>query len=596
MVTPPEAGMVSPMVSWITDTEPTERFPLFTRANADEVGPDPFSPLGWSLAWLRGTGPGAADGFVTFGVVEAAELAPQHQIFANYGGYFYNALSLSRLMGVRMPGATVDAIDKAYFGNHPGVPAYEADPRDVNEPCTARLGETMAWVMSTDGFPRMDEGIERSHRVQAERPDLTTLTDSGLVDRARYVTTVIREVWHPYCEVTLAAAIGPGAVSAVCVAIGREHDAVALFGGIGGVESAGASTAIWELSRRVRESTTLTSTFDLGVDGLLRRLRGDTSGAVTAFLDDFDVLLRDFGHRGPNEWDLRSHSWTTKPELVLGMIERVRLRTDDHAPAAVASAAAAERRRLTAEIANGLEADPATRDLFLAGVRSGALFFQQREAGKSAVIRLHHEAKLALMELGRRMVTRGVLDEPQQLFFVLDAELDEFVASPESLTRAICDRERDFARLQRLQPPYIVDSRVGAPPIDEWSYREGAPADMTAGGDVLQGAAAAPGRATGRARIVLDPSSTEIEPGDVLVCATTDPSWAPLFLVASAVVCNVGAIGSHAAIVAREMGVPCAVSVVDATVRIPDRAMVLVDGTSGQVTILRTDARSPESL
>lgn len=587
----PETDSSGPLISWITDTEPWERFPVFTRANADEVGPEPFSPLGWSLGWLQGTGPGAADGFVTFGVVAVEELAPRHQIFANYGGYFYNNLSLSRLLGVRMPGATVDAIDEAYFGNHPGVPPYEADPRDDDERCTAQLAETTAWVMGAQSFPRMDEGITRSHQIRAGRPDLAQLTDAQLVERARFVTSVIREAWHPYCEVTLAASIGPGAVSAICRGIGRGNDAVTLFGGIGGVESAGASVALWDLSRQVRASASLAAAFDAGVEDLLDRLGEDTSDVAAAFLDRFADLLDDFGHRGPNEWDLRSHSWVTKPALVLGMIERIRYQDDDHAPHVVAVRATEQRELLTAEIAGILESDPETRDLFLAGVRSGAFFYQQREAGKSAVIRLFHEAKLALMELGHRLVAQEVLAEPQQLFLLLDEELDDLVVAPDSMVATIRARQRHFSRLGKLQPPYIVDSRTGPPPIDQWSARAGERTTKASVGDVLQGAAAAPGRVSGRARIVLDPSTTDIEPGDVLVCATTDPSWAPLFMAASAVVCDVGAIGSHAAIVAREMGVPCAVSVVDATTRIADGAEILVDGTSGQVVILRDGSR-----
>jgi phosphohistidine swiveling domain-containing protein len=66
---------------------------------------------------------------------------------------------------------------------------------------------------------------------------------------------------------------------------------------------------------------------------------------------------------------------------------------------------------------------------------------------------------------------------------------------------------------------------------------------------------------------------------------TTDPSWAPLFLAVAGVVCDVGAVASHAAIVSRELGVPCAVSVVAATSRIPDGATVTLDGASGRVTI-----------
>jgi len=70
------------------------------------------------------------------------------------------------------------------------------------------------------------------------------------------------------------------------------------------------------------------------------------------------------------------------------------------------------------------------------------------------------------------------------------------------------------------------------------------------------------------------------------VAPTTDPSWAPLFLSVGGVVVNVGAVGSHAAIVSRELGVPCAVSVIQATTRIPEGALITVDGSTGTVTIV----------
>ena len=91
----------------------------------------------------------------------------------------------------------------------------------------------------------------------------------------------------------------------------------------------------------------------------------------------------------------------------------------------------------------------------------------------------------------------------------------------------------------------------------------------------------------GRARIILDSHDpTALEPGDVLVAPLTDPSWTPLFVPASGVVVDVGAALSHAIIVSRELGIPCVVSATDATKRIPDGAMIRVDGDTGVVTIL----------
>ena len=87
-------------------------------------------------------------------------------------------------------------------------------------------------------------------------------------------------------------------------------------------------------------------------------------------------------------------------------------------------------------------------------------------------------------------------------------------------------------------------------------------------------------------RIVSGGCVRDLEPGEVLVAPITDPAWTPLFLPSAAVVVNVGALMSHAVIVSRELGIPCVVSVEEATSRIPNGALVEVDGTAGTVTIL----------
>ena len=82
----------------------------------------------------------------------------------------------------------------------------------------------------------------------------------------------------------------------------------------------------------------------------------------------------------------------------------------------------------------------------------------------------------------------------------------------------------------------------------------------------------------------IDPSALEV--ADILIAPITDPSWTPLFMAAAGVVCDVGAAFSHAAIVSRELGIPCVVSVANATARIPDGALIEVDGTTATVRVL----------
>jgi phosphoenolpyruvate synthase/pyruvate phosphate dikinase len=92
---------------------------------------------------------------------------------------------------------------------------------------------------------------------------------------------------------------------------------------------------------------------------------------------------------------------------------------------------------------------------------------------------------------------------------------------------------------------------------------------------------------TGRARVIVDTAQIEnFEPGEILVAPQTDPSWAPLFMVAAGVVVDTGALNSHAMIVSRELGIPCVAGVADASRRIADGTLLEVDGSTGVVTVL----------
>ncbi len=244
----------------------------------------------------------------------------------------------------------------------------------------------------------------------------------------------------------------------------------------------------------------------------------------------------------------------------------------------------AERDRVTAMIREQVAADPETAGLFEAALQSAQLFLAGRERAKTNVVRVINEARVALYEYGRRLVDRGVITDAEQLFMVTDEELDPLRAEPEAFAGVIAERWEVYRTLFDREPVFIVNGRV--PTLDEMTRRDSKQVTVATGGEVLTGAAGSGGIASGRARIVLDAADPEgLEPGDVLIARQTDPSWVPLMVSAAAVVVNVGAQGSHAMIVSRELGVPCVVSVADATDIIPDGAMVTVDGTAGTVTI-----------
>jgi len=192
--------------------------------------------------------------------------------------------------------------------------------------------------------------------------------------------------------------------------------------------------------------------------------------------------------------------------------------------------------------------------------------------------------RLACREVGRRLVDAGHLDNIEQVFMFTDEEIDAVLVDPAAWTEVARTREQQYLSLFELDPPFVV---VGdPPPLSEWSRRDAVVVDESVSGTVLSGIPGCPGVATGRARVVLDPSDpTALEPGDILVAPLTDPAWTPLFVPAAAVVVDVGAQITHAVIVSRELGIPCVVSVTGATRSIPDGAMVTVDGTAGTVTV-----------
>src|SRR3954447_15166540 len=190
-----------------------------------------------------------------------------------------------------------------------------------------------------------------------------------------------------------------------------------------------------------------------------------------------------------------------------------------------------------------------------------------------------HEARMALTELARRLHSEGHLENQRQLFMATDDELDILIAEPEALRERLAEREKRGGELAGPDIPTFLHSRAGIKPLNEIPRRAEAEVEVAKPGDVLQGGPASAGVARGRARVIRDTASiSEFQPGEVLVAPQTDPSWTPLFMVASAVVVDVGAMGSHAMIVSRELGIPCAAGVTNATRRIPTGAEVEGDG------------------
>lgn len=577
------------MDTWIADTEPSERFPIYTRANADEVGPDPFTPLNWTLTWEQGIVPGTADAWIALGTFEPDEfLWSKPETYGSWGGYFYNQVSLGRVFGYRMPGATPDAIDISFFGQNPTVPPYVHDPRDDNEACSAKLGESFGAILGGAQEALSADYLARAAQWRASRPDLASITDAELVEYGRTSARWQRPGWDAYAQVVIGATVGPQIVQGIADAVGKAELGIQIFGALGDVASAGMPERVWDLSRLVSNSAALTAAFDAGVEGLAGRLADDPGAAE--FNAAFADLLQAFGHRGVNEWEISADTWLINPTLAYQMIDRVRRQDDAMSPMLRAAESAKRREAAVAELTAAVAGDEATAGLLAAGIASGQSSYRLREAGKNASVMLMQEPKLAFRELGRRMHERGHLADPMHVFQLLESELDAFLADPASFSDTLASRHAEWLTLAELEPPYLVIRDRPIPPIGEWpKRRRTSEGEAAAAGTEMKGIPGSQGTVTARTRVILDLADADsLEPGEILVCTTTDPSWVPLFMIASAVICEIGAQASHAVIVSRELGVPCVVSLASASKTLPTGTLVELDGSTGTVKVVET--------
>jgi pyruvate,water dikinase len=567
---------------WITDTEASTRFPVYTRSNASDVLPNPISPLGATIAWIPGVLEGWRDGNIRQGAFSREELdSGVNPCCAMFNGYLYVNASVVRVYGERA-GAGAAAIDAAFFGNRPDTPPYVPHPEDQSPEAAERIGATMGWVMSADEWPEMMASKAVADAARTERGDLSSLSDADLVARARELTAVQRRLFSDHVLSSSNTAVGPTILGQVAPA-----HMLRLIASAGDVDSAAPSFAMWRLSREVRESPVLTAAFDAGTADLLDRLRSKDDEDTARFLAHLDEFMLDYGARGPNEWDPYSDVWETRPELVLALVDRMRVTDDAQSPVARNEAVAADRAAATEEVLASLGDDEETKGLVLAAQASALRFLAWRERTKTNCVKAIHEQRMALRELGRRGVERGALDDQRLVFMLLDAELDDFLADPSAFSDQLVERRRAWEALWALEPPYFVEADKGVPPLSSLVRKGAAEVTVAVPGEVLAGSPGCAGVARGPARVLLDPGDPlALEPGDILVAPNTDPSWTPLFVPAAGVIVDVGAMNSHAVIVSRELGIPCAVSVVDATKRIPDGALVEVDGGTGTVTML----------
>ncbi len=568
---------------WIIEGKIDPRWPINTRGNVGEVFPEVVTALTYELAILPAE-KAWRDAYDELGIMAKSDFTSDDPVIIGlYGGYTYLNLSYLRMMGVRAPGSSAEAIDVSFFGEG-NPPPYVPRKGDKSLGSSVKILRTVLKSLATDSLPPVvEDSFTRTAAIEAKQPPLDA-PDSILLDYLDFYSENFGPVFGNHMKSTAVAAIVSGVLSDAAVAAGEPGLVTHLIGAAGDVRSAQYSHDLNAIAQLVKAEPILDQAFDGGVDGLLGRIDGQPAAAE--FLTKFQAFIAKHGHRGPNDWELSSRTWDNTPELALGAIDVMRRSDHDLSPTSrladdeAKRAAAASKIRPHLNLLDKMNFDKA--------IKAAPFWAQAREATRDRAVRVALPAKQVYRELVRRGAERGGIDDPVAVALLYPrTELPAYLKDPSSMAEVLAERSALHARFSAVEPRFFITSQDDVPTIEEMEAEQAAAPEAAVQSQVLSGNAGSSGVATGRVRVVLDPAdASSLEPGEVLVAPLTDPSWTPLFLPAAAVVVNVGALMSHAVIVARELAIPCVVAVEGATSLLQDGMLIEVDGTAGTVKIL----------
>jgi pyruvate,water dikinase len=312
----------------------------------------------------------------------------------------------------------------------------------------------------------------------------------------------------------------------------------------------------------------------------LPRLAGgrEAREAIQAWLDKYGV-------RGVGEIDITRPRWSERPSMLvpilLGHIKNLEPGAAERRFEQGQQAASRKEEELLERLRALPEGEQKAQET-KAMIDRVRTFAGYREYPKYGKVSRDFVYKRALMQEAERLVQAGVLGEKEDIFFLRFEELQDVVRTNRVDAQLIREHKEGFRSYQALTPPRVLTSDGESV---TGSYRR---ADFPAG--ALVGLPVSAGSIEGRARVILDLSKADLEPGDILVTVYTDPSWTPLFVAIKGLVTEVGGLMTHGAVIAREYGLPAVVGVEHATRLIRDGQRIRVHGTDGYVEILPSSA------
>src|SRR5688572_2708630 len=339
---------------------------------------------------------------------------------------------------------------------------------------------------------------------------------------------------------------------------------------------------LWKTANVIRQDQASYATFlDSDARTLASRyLNGTLPEASQTGLVDF---MKRYGMRGVGEIDMGQPRWREEPTSIMQTLQSYLQITDEMAPDALfekgakAAELAVERLAMQASRGSGGEIKEKLVRALAGRIR---MLMGLRESPKFFIVRLMGIIRSELLASGDEFVRAGILEKPEDLFFLHFHELQALANRDARDWKTLIAERRNMHEREnrRRQVPRVLAS-------DGRAFHEGIGV-LVDTDTVISGSPVSPGIAEGIVHIILDPRGAQLAPGEILVCPGTDPAWTPLFMAASGLITEVGGMMTHGSVVAREYGIPAVVGVHQATTRLKDGQRIKIDGTAGKIMIL----------
>jgi pyruvate,water dikinase len=512
----------------------------YTTANVDEALPGVLTPLTWSY-YYPNVELTARSAWHDLGAMTARE----RPIPDDVDGRFFTAvlghaainLDQFAAMADRMPGGSGAAMEAQFFGHV---------QERVVVPWRRRVRR---WPAVAVKAPRT---VRRAMRTLEPLAAETTAWWSRVVAdpdalRGEHALAVLVEGRRRFERVLathlVLSMVGQGVLDRVAV----------LAGGAG----------LPGLERELIKSARGTAEFELVRD--LRRL-AEAEIELPAFLGEH-------GYHGSREGMLESRSWREEPAPVLALAGAYRRRTHPESTDELLERRGREQRHALARLEDAL--GPVRSRPARALVAFSAHLPVWRETGRASILRTIDAGRAAARGLGHWLVTQRLLDDPADVSYLT---VDELAART---------WDRDLVTERRAQAELFESVTLPAVWRGEPELPPGPVAELPGSGITrLPGLGVSSGVAEGVVEVVSDQDDADLPDGSVLVCRSTDPSWASLFPLVRAVVTDVGSVMSHAAIVCRELGLPCVAGTRTGSTSLRTGMRVRVDGDAGVVEVL----------